>query len=187
MEQIRARIESRRSVDSAPAADEERERAAGVLPPSESFAFDGHSIYHSSRGGVGRVLYGVRRLLRPLLKFVLNIDPMVDALATQARLNAQQAAFDAEVARRAAAREERDAESRRVVEKLMAEMEQLSTEMKSQRMLVESMAERLDALEPARADTHAASPHGGGPAEKPAGDAAPSSSPPAEEPSPPNR
>ena len=61
-------------------------------------------------------------------------------------------------------------------------MEQLAAEMKNQRLLVESMAERLDALEPARADTHAASPHGGGPAEKPAGDAAPSSSPTAEEP-----
>ena len=93
-----------------------RTRGSGArraLPPSEWFDFHGHSIYRSSRGGVGRVLYGSRRLLRPLLKFVFNIDPMVDALSTQARLNAQQTAFDREVARRLAAHEKQDALSRR--------------------------------------------------------------------------
>ena len=179
MEQIRARIASRRSVESAPSADEESGRAAAVLPPTESFDFDGNSIYRSSRGGVGRVLYGIRRLLRPLTKFVFNIDPMVHALAMQARMNAQRAAFDDDVARRLAAREEQDVVSRQAVQKLRAEMEQLAAEMKNQRLLVESMAERLDALERARAGENTAGPQDGRQADEPAGDAAPSPAPPA--------
>ncbi len=147
MEQIRARIASRPSVESAPATDEESGSAAAMLPPSESFDFDGNSIYRSSRGGVGRALYGLRRLLRPLTKFVFNIDPMVHALAMQARMNAQRAAFDDDVARRLAAREEQDILSRQAVQKLRAEMEQLAAEMKNQRLLVESVAERLNACE----------------------------------------
>ena len=150
-----------------------------MLLPSESFDFDGNSIYRSSRGGVGRVLYGIRRLLRPLTKFVFNIDPMVHALAMQARMNAQQAAFDDDVARRLAAREDQDLLSRQAVQKLMAEMELLSAEMKNQRLLVESMAERLDTLERARACENTAGPQDGRQADEPAGDAAPSPAPPA--------
>ena len=188
MEQIRARVASRRSVESAPAADEESGRAAAdeesgraaaMLLPSESFDFDGNSIYRSSRGGVGRVLYGIRRLLRPLTKFVFNIDPMVHALAMQARMNAQRAAFDDDVARRLDAREDQDVLSRQAVQKLMAEMELLSAEMKNQRLLVESMAERLDTLERARACENTAGPQDGRQADEPAGDAAPSPAPPA--------
>jgi uncharacterized coiled-coil protein SlyX len=158
MEQIRARIEHQRGGAAGPAANAggaaanaggaaaDAGGAAGLLP-SESFGFDGNSIYWSSRGGVGRVLYGIRRLLRPLLKFVFNIDPMVDALATQVRLNAQQAEFDDRVAQRLAALEEQDVLSRQVLQNLTAEMRQLSTEMKNHRILVESLAERLDSCE----------------------------------------
>ncbi len=144
MEQIRARIESRRGDAAGPPASPERTAA---LLPSESFDFDGNSIYRSSRGGVGRVLYGIRKLLGPLLKFFFNIDTMVHALSTQARLNAQQAEFDDGVAQRLAAREEQDVLSRQVLQNLMAEMRQLSTEMKNHRILVESLAERLDSCE----------------------------------------
>ena len=210
MEQIRARIELRRRAESARAADEAgidaepagsratrrrmesaaaadpRLRRAAALPPSEWFDFHGHSIYRSSRGGVGRVLYGSRRLLRPLLKFVFNIDPMVDALSTQARLNAQQTAFDREVARRLAAHEKQDVLSRRAVQDLTAEMQRLSSEMKNQRRLVESMSQRLGALEQAGAGEPAASPNGDRQPEKPAGDAPPSPPPIVETP-PPNR
>ena len=154
MEQIRARIENRRGGAARPAADAGRAarpaadagRAAALLP-SESFGFDGNSIYRSSRGGVGRVLYGIRKLLGPLLKFVFNIDTMVHALSTQARLNAQQAEFDDGVAQRLAALEEQDVLSRQVLQNLTAEMRQLSTEMKNHRILVESLAERLDSCE----------------------------------------
>ena len=230
MEQVRARVEERRRRETAAAekaerepvpapepgsgrgAAPERESALAALPPSESFDFHGHSIYWSSRGGVGQTLYGIRRLLRPLLKFVFNIDPMVDALSTQARRNAQQAAFDDEVARRLSAFEERDAQERRAVQDLLAETRQLgvetrqlsaetrrlSAEMKDHRKLVESVARRLDALEQARANDPTALAHEGGPEsppaeggpEKPASDELPAPAlpaPPDVEPPPPDR
>ncbi len=181
MDRVRARVEERSRREAAEAAEPQREPAtaaapecdrgaaeprregAGVAPrPSELFAFHGHSIYWSSRGGgVGRVLYGIRRALAPLVKFVFNIDPMVDALATQARRNAQQAAFDDDVARRLAAREEHDALNRRAVESLTAEMKRLAADLKSQRTLVAGAVERIDALERARAGEHPAKPRGG--------------------------
>ena len=206
MEQIRARIEERsrrekalaaeRERETQPAAERERETqpaaepvrdAAVALPPSESFAFDGDSIYWSSRRrGVGRVLYGTRKLLAPLVKFVFNIDPMVVALAAQASRNAQQAAFDDDVARRLAAREKQDLRSQRALQSLTAEMERLAADMKSQGTLLKSVAERLDALERARHGDPEPGPHGGRPASERADDDAPPS-PPAVEPPPPNR
>ena len=233
MEQVRARVEARVRREAAADAEREREPAPepetesrpgapepereselAALPPSESFDFQGHSIYRSSRGGVGRILFGIRRLLRPLLKFVFNIDPMVDALATQARRNAQQTAFDDEVARRLSALEEQDARGRQAVRDLLAETRQLSAEtrqlsaettrlsaeMNEHRRLVESVARRLDALEKAPENETAALPHDGRPegapgdgrTETPAGDelaapAAPSPAPPDVEPPPPDR
>ena len=200
MEQVRARVEERRR-ETASAAKPEPEPAPTVrpddgrgaeatarestlptLPPSEAFDFHGHSIYWSSRGGVGQILYGIRRLLRPLLKFVFNIDPMVDALSTQARRNAQQEAFDDEVARRLSALEEQHAGGRQAVEDLLAETRrlraetsrlsaetrQLSAEMKDHGKLVESFARRLDALEQAPANEPTALPDDGGPESPPA-------------------
>ncbi len=143
------------------AAQPERESTSVALPPSESFSFHGNSIYWSSRGGgVGKLLHASRRLLAPLVKFVFNIDPMVDALAIQARRNAQQAAFDDDVARRLAAREEQDALNRRAIESLTVQMERLAADTNGHRTLVASAIERLDALERARAGEHAAKPQG---------------------------
>ena len=168
MEQVRARIEAR-SRETASAAEPAPERAA-VAPPSASFGFDGGIIYRSSRGGgIGRGLYGVRMLLAPFVKFVFNIDPMVDALAIQARRNEQQASFDDDVARRLAGREEQDEQSRRAVQRLTAEVERLAGDMKGLRTLVESVAERQDAIERARAREHGAQPRGGRPDDEPTG------------------
>ena len=182
MEQVRARIEAR-SRETASAAEPAPERAA-VAPPSASFGFDGGSIYRSSRGGgIGRGLYGARMLLAPFVKFVFNIDPMVDALAIQARRNEQQASFDDDVARRLAAREEQDEQNRRAVQRLTAEVERLAADLKGLRALVESVAERQDAIERARAREHGAEPGGGHPGGEPADAAA--SPPAADAPAPP--
>ncbi len=162
---------ARAPADGAPAADRSVGRAPAVLPPSETFAFDGDSIYRSSRGAVGRVLYGVRRLLRPLVKFVFNVDPMVHALVTQARLNAQQAAFDQDTARRLAAGEERDARNRQAVQDLTAGMDRLAADLKSHRALVASVVERLDALDRDPAGGHAATGRGDGTGGRADGDA----------------
>ena len=166
-------------------AESDRGRATAVLPPSESFAFDGNSIYWSSRGGVGLMLYGVRRLLRPLVKFVFNVDPMVHALVTQARLNAQQAAFNDEMARRLAAREEQDARNRRAVRDLAGEVKQLSAELEDRRTLAESLAGRPDEIERGRTGEDATAARGGGQADKRRNDDP--AAPPAAGTSPPNR
>lgn len=180
MAQIRVRVEARRRREAAEAveparepapdaepergrrvADPERESVVAARPPSESFAFHGNSIYWSSRGGgVGKLLHGSRRLLAPLVKFVFNIDPMVDALAIQARRNAQQAAFDDDVARRLAAREGQDVLNQRAIESLTVQTERLAADLNGHRTLVATALERLAALERDRAGEHAAKPQG---------------------------
>ncbi|MXY17310.1 MAG: hypothetical protein F4Y57_10030, partial [Acidobacteria bacterium] len=178
MEQIRSRIRANRGAEasdaqtrqqagsraeqlvdpagarSALAARPRPERAEPAPPPSESFEFDQDTIYRSSRGAIGRVLYGVRRLLSPLLKFFFNIQPVAHALAAQSRINRQQAAFDDRVARlfdtssaRLEAREEIDKLNHQVMLDLVAEMTRLSVEMKNHRALVESVSARLDFFE----------------------------------------
>jgi len=52
-----------------------------------NFHFGPETIYRSSRGGVGGVLEGVRRLLRPIQKLVWNPNPMIAALSRQSDLN----------------------------------------------------------------------------------------------------
>ena len=108
---------------------------------------------------------------------VFNVDPMVHALVTQARLNAQQAAFDHETARRLAAGEERDARNRQAVRNLTAEMDRLAADLKSHRALVASVVERLDALDRDRAGGPAAKGRGGGTDGRADGGAAPDSVP----------
>lgn len=178
MEQIRARIRTNRGAEasdaqirqqagsraeqlvdpggarSALAARSRPERAEPAPRPTESFEFDQDTIYRSSRGAIGRVLYGVRRLLSPLVKFFFNIQPVAHALAAQSRINRQQAAFDDRVARlfdtssaRLEAREEIDKLNHQVMLDLVAEMTRLSVEMKNHRALVESVSARLDFFE----------------------------------------
>ena len=190
MEQVRTRIQANRDDDASDAPDREQadskaaqlldpggarsalagrpphEKAAPAPSPSESFDFDEDTIYRSSRGAVGGVLYGIRKLLSPLLKFFFNIQPVSHALAVQSRINAQQAAFDDRVARlfdmsssRLASREEIDKLNHRVMNDLVAEMTRVSVEMKNHRMLVESVAARLDFLDrQARAKESGAEP-----------------------------
>lgn len=178
MEQIRARIRANRGAEasdaeirqqagsraaqvvdpagarSALAGRPQPERAEPAPRPSESFEFDQDTIYRSSRGAIGHVLYGVRKLLSPLLKFFFNIQPVAHALAVQSRLNRQQAAFDDRVARlfdtssaRLEAREEIDKLNHQVMLDLVTEMTRLSVEMKNHRALVESVSARLDFFE----------------------------------------
>jgi hypothetical protein len=56
-------------------------------PGRWNYHFGPETIYRSSRGGVGAILEGVRRLLRPLQKLVWNPNPMVAALSRQSDLN----------------------------------------------------------------------------------------------------
>lgn len=51
------------------------------------FAFGPEHVYGSSRGGAGRLLETVRRLLNPIQKLFWNPNPMISALSRQADLN----------------------------------------------------------------------------------------------------
>jgi hypothetical protein len=52
-----------------------------------NYSFDQNTLYVSSRGGVGRALEALRRLLRPLQKLFWNPVPLIAALSRQSELN----------------------------------------------------------------------------------------------------
>jgi hypothetical protein len=177
MEQIRARIREKRGVDyteqqirelaavkldqfldpknvRSDLLDHYRRRAAEVAEeagdvPSRPplFEFDGDTIYRSSRGVVGRVLYGIRRLLRPVLKLFFNPTPIVHALHTQQQINAQidwMMERSEQIAAKLKARAELDALTYELLNNLVVEMTRLSIDVKNHKMRVESVAGRLD-------------------------------------------
>jgi hypothetical protein len=51
------------------------------------YSFGPDAVYGSSRGGAGRMLEKVRRLLSPIQKLFWNPNPMISALSRQADLN----------------------------------------------------------------------------------------------------
>lgn len=57
-------------------------------PSRWNFAFEADTLYRSSRGGAGRALEAVRRLLRPVQKLFWNLTPMIAALSRQKDVNA---------------------------------------------------------------------------------------------------
>lgn len=106
MREIRATIEEKKRAGLL--SDEEVREAAsrplrpvlqphdlksGLLPellesPSRwNFAFDADTLYRSGRGGAGRALEAVRRLLRPIQKLFWNPTPMIAALSRQKDVN----------------------------------------------------------------------------------------------------
>jgi hypothetical protein len=52
-----------------------------------AYSFGPEHVYGSSRGGAGRLLEKVRRLLNPIQKLFWNPNPMISALSRQADLN----------------------------------------------------------------------------------------------------
>jgi hypothetical protein len=127
-------------------------------PAPEPFNFDEHTIYASSRGTMGKLIRLIRKLLNPILKLFVNPDPVVFALSRQAEINVwtlqllqQQTDLAERVTKqferagaKFAAREELDALNYEVLNNLVVEMSRLSVDMKNHRMLVESVAGRLD-------------------------------------------
>ena len=131
-------------------------------PTPEGFEFDPDIIYRSSRGITGSLLYGIRKFLSPLLKFFINVGPIVHALHVQREINERQneainwmvqtqTEFIDRLTKlletssaRLASREEIDALNYEVMNNLVVEMTRLSIEMKNHRMRVESVSGRLD-------------------------------------------
>ena len=127
-------------------------------PAPAPFEFDQHTLYASSRGTMGKLIRLIRKLLNPILKLFINPNPVAFALTRQAEINAwtlqllqQQTDLAERVTKqferagaKFAAREELDALNYEVLNNLVVEMSRLSVDMKNHRMLVESVASRLD-------------------------------------------
>ena len=106
--------------------------------------FEPDAVYRSSRGGIGRILYAIRRLLRPLLKLFINPGPMLDsvrAVSTHINTTSRALALNEERNRR---RAELDVLMYEVMNNLVVEMTRLAIDMKNHKMRVESVAARLD-------------------------------------------
>lgn len=126
--------------------------------PPEVFDFDQETIYVSSRGPMGKLIRLIRKLLNPLLKLFFNPTPVVFALSRQAEINAwtvqllqrqtdliERVSTQFErVGKKFAVREELDALNYEVLNNLVVEMTRLSVDVKNHKMLVESVAGRLD-------------------------------------------
>ena len=120
-------------------------------PAPAPIDFNQQTIYASSRGLMGKLIRLIRKLLNPLLKLFFNPDPIVFALTRQAEINnwtlrllQQQTGVAERVTERFAVREELDALNYEVLNNLVVEMTRLAVDMKNHRMLVESVAGRLD-------------------------------------------
>jgi len=116
--------------------------------PSGSYDVDPDVIYRSSRGISGKLLYGLRRLLKPILKLFFNPDMIVHILAIQKAQIDWMVDTHVELSERfekiAKARVELDALTYEVLNNLVVEMTRLSIDVKNHKMRVESVAARLD-------------------------------------------
>ena len=116
--------------------------------PSGSYDVDPDVIYRSSRGIAGKLLYGLRRLLKPILKLFFNPDMIVHILAIQKSQIDWMVDTHVELSERfekiAKARVELDALTYEVLNNLVVEMTRLSIDVKNHKMRVESVAARLD-------------------------------------------
>ena len=138
----------RQLTDSAPT---ERIVQNASRTPPEVFDFNQDTIYVSSRGPMGKLIRMIRKILNPFLKLFFNPNPMIFALQRQAEINAwtvqllqSQTDLVERVGKKFLALEELDKLNYEVLNNLVVEMTRLSVDMKNHKMLVESVAGRLD-------------------------------------------
>ena len=112
-------------------------RSADKVPNEPAFTFEDTTIYDSHRGA----LRLIRRLLNPLLKLFFNPNPLTRALHLQARLNVEAAERDADRDRQ---QTEWNALHYAIVQRLVTEVSQVSIELKSLSMRVESLDAKVD-------------------------------------------
>src|SRR5712692_5318375 len=161
MEQIRARIREKRGVDYT--EQQIRELAAVKLekildaggvrsdlleqfkrhqlpyepPIVPSFTFEDSTMFETHRGP----LQFIRKMLSPILKLFINVNPLILALHKQVKIN--NAHLEREVLREKA-RRDLDALYFEVIHNLVFEMTRTGIEVKNLKMRVESIASRLD-------------------------------------------
>ncbi|MCY4635313.1 MAG: hypothetical protein OXG04_12555 [Acidobacteria bacterium] len=122
--------------------------AAEPFEPVAVPPFEPDDVYRSSRGGIGGILRGIRRLLRPVLKLFINPGPMLEAVRalsvhadSTGRTLSRALAVNQE---RNRARAELDVLTYEVLNNLVVEMTRLAIDLKNHKMRVESVAARLD-------------------------------------------
>ena len=126
---------------------EQHDQSSGTAEVFEPVAvppFEPDDVYRSSRGGIGRVLQAIRRVLRPVLKLFINPGPMLEAvgaLVANAENTNRTRALNQE---RNRARAELDVLTYEVMNNLVVEMTRLAIDLKNHKMRVESVAARLD-------------------------------------------
>jgi hypothetical protein len=126
-----------------PALLDQLRKSAGVPAGSEprpseaAYTFDADTLF-ASQNGFMRFL---RSLFRPLLKLFFNPDPLVQALATQVRINADTAA-------REAARDRQQAEWNalhyELLQRVVTESSRISIEMQALSLRIESLSAKVD-------------------------------------------
>src|SRR3954471_3653161 len=112
---------------------EEYRRVSAPAEPAPNFAFGEDTLYETHRGPIR----WIRSLLRPLLKMMLNPNPLIQALHIQADLNQRNA-------ERWARREQLDSLQYELIHNLVLEVTRNTLEVKTLKMRLESMASRLD-------------------------------------------
>jgi hypothetical protein len=155
MEQIRARVREKRGIDAPDAPPEAAVRALARAEPDEllarlrdtrpgpfpvdapTYVFEDYTLFESHRGP----LKFIRRLLHPILKLFFNPNPLIQALNTQARINALAAERERARERARAAFEQAQYDA---LHALIIETTRLGTEMKRLAMHVESLASRVE-------------------------------------------
>jgi hypothetical protein len=164
-----------------PALLDQLRRSAGTppSPPIQSqskeppFVFEAQTLYESHRG----LLRFVRKLLNPILKLFFNPNPLIHALHTQAKLNAEALVRETERDQRQA---EWNALHYEILQRLVTETSRLSLELQNASLQVESLAAKVDFNErrvrnlegttqqqqpkPSSSPRHAEAPPAGGPA-----------------------
>lgn len=108
-----------------------------AAPADAGYTFEENTLYETHRG----VLRFFRRLLNPILKLFFNPNPLVHALHTQAALNREAAAREAERQRLQA---EWNALHYEILQRLVTEVSRVSVEMQSLTLRVESLTARVD-------------------------------------------
>lgn len=101
------------------------------------YEFDESTLFDTHRG----LLRLIRRLLNPILKLFFNPTPLIQTLHTQARMNKQAAAREAERERR---QTEWNALHYEILSRLVTEVSRVSIEMQELSGRVESLAARVD-------------------------------------------
>jgi hypothetical protein len=120
----------RRGADAAPEMPAPTGDAGG-------YTFEENTLYDTHRG----LLRFMRRLLNPILKLFFNPNPIVHALHTQAVLNRDAAAREAE---RQRLQGEWNALHYEILQRLVTEVSRVSVEMQALALRVESLGARVD-------------------------------------------